>query len=299
MTQAFRRRTRGRAAANVPYLFLAPAAVLALSIIVVPAFGGLYFSFTDWRGFGPFEWVGLDNYVRVFENERSANALRNTLVLAVAVVLAQNVLGLLLALALYTPFRGRNVLRVIFFLPVVVSPVIIGYLWQFIYGFNGPINQFLRAVGLDGLVRPWLGEPQTALWAVAIAVVWQLTGSAMVIYLAGLEGISQDVLAAASMDGAGAFKRLIHIRLPLLAPAITINLALSLITGFRIFDQIIAMTGGGPGYATETIATAIYRESVVYGEFAAGLALSIILAISVAVFSAFQVWITRRSEEVH
>lgn len=299
MQAVARQRSRGRASTSVPYSFLIPAAALAMTIIVLPAIGGLYFSFTDWRGFGPFEWVGFDNYLRVFENERSANALRNTLVLAVVVVLAQNVLGLILALALFQPFRGRNLLRVLFFLPVVMSPVIIGYLWQFIYGFNGPINQILRAVGLEEWARPWLGDPQTALWAVAVAIVWQLTGSAMVIYLAGLEGISQDVLAAASMDGAGAWQRLVHIRLPLLAPAITINLALSLITGFRIFDQIIAMTGGGPGYATETIATTIYKESVVFGEFAAGLALSIILAVCVAVFSAIQVWMTRRTEEVN
>jgi raffinose/stachyose/melibiose transport system permease protein len=284
--------------ATVPFWFLLPSLGVFVLILLLPALGGFVFSFSDWKGYGDFDWVGLDNYVGVFENRGSQASLRNTLVLALVVVAGQNLLGLALALALSHKFPGRNLLRTLFFLPAVVSPVIIGYLWQFVYSYDGPINSSFRALGVEGWARTWLGDPATALWAVAVAVVWQLTGSAMVIYLAGLEAVDGEILDAASVDGAGDFKRTWYIRLPLLAPAITINLALSIITGLRIFDQIIAMTGGGPGYATETIATTIYRQSVVFGQFASGLALSIILAISVAVFSAIQVIVTRRLELV-
>ena len=280
----------------VPPAFLVPAIVLAVAFIVIPSIGGLALSFTDYVGFGSASWVGLDNYIAILSDDQARASLGNTFAMAALVVLGQNLFGLGLALALERAFPGRDLLRVIFLLPAILSPVIIGFLWQYLYAPEGAINTALHAVGLGSLATPWLGNPATALGAVALASVWQLTGYAMVIYVAGLHGVSADVLAAASLDGAGAWQRLIHIKLPLLAPAITINVALSLIGGLRLFDQILAMTGGGPGYATETLATVIYKEGFVYGNVGYSLALSIVLACFVAVFAGIQVSFTRKAE---
>lgn len=295
MTAQFTSRGRRRVR-QVPFGFLLPAITAFVLLVVAPAVGGFVMSFTDYRGIEASSWVGLDNYAAIISDSRVIASLGNTLLLALLVVIGQNLLGLGLALALEKPFPGRDALRVLFLLPAILSPVIIGFLWQYIYSPNGALNVALEAIGLHAVTTAWLGNPATALAAVAFATVWQLTGYAMVIYVAGLQGVSEDVVAASAIDGANAWQRLVYVRLPLIGPAITINLALSVITGLRLFDQILAMTGGGPGYATETLSTVIYKEGFVYNNLSYSLALSIVLGVLVAGFAAFQVWFTRRGE---
>ena len=289
-------RRPGAPSGSVPWVFLVPAVVIFVALVILPALGGAVLSFSDLSLLGTPSFVGFDNYAKVFSDEQALASLGNTFLLAAIVVIGQNVLGLALALALEAAFPGRNFLRVLFLLPAILSPVIIGYLWQYLYSPTGAINQFLETIGLGQLATPWLGNPSTALIAVAIATVWQLTGYAMVIYVAGLNGVSEEVLAAAQLDGANAWQRLIHIKLPLIAPAITINAALSLIGGLRLFDQVLAMTSGGPGYATETLATVIYKEGFTYGHLGYSLSLSIVLGLFVAVLASVQVILTRRAE---
>jgi raffinose/stachyose/melibiose transport system permease protein len=290
------RRLSGAPSGSVPHLFLAPAILLFVVLVLLPAAGGVVLSFTDLSLLGAPDFVGWDNYTRIATDQQAIASLGNTFLLAGIVVLGQNLLGLALALALEAAFPGRNFLRVLFLLPAILSPVIIGYLWQYLYSPTGGVNQLLEAVGLGQFATSWLGDPSTALVAVAIATIWQLTGYAMVIYVAGLHGVSEDVLAAAQLDGANSWQRLIHIKLPLIAPAITINLALSLIGGLRLFDQILAMTSGGPGYATETLATVIYKVGFTYGELGYSMALAIVLGLFVAVLATVQVVLTRRAE---
>jgi raffinose/stachyose/melibiose transport system permease protein len=287
-----------RGSGGVSVAFVAPALVALALVVVAPSIAGAVLTFTDYSGFGQFQWIGLDNYRRFFSDPQSTQAIVNTVLLAVAVVLGQNICGLALALGLERRFTGRSVLRVLFLMPAILSPVIISYLWQYIYAPTGALNVALGSVGLTDLQRSWLGDSQTALWAVAVAVVWQHTGYAMVIYLAGLHGVPRELTEASWLDGANAWQQFTRIKLPLLAPAVTINLVLSLITGLRLFDQIIAMTGGGPGYATETIATAIYERGFGSGELAYGLTMSIMLAAAIAVISAVQVRVLRRREEL-
>lgn len=290
------RRRTGAPAGSVPAIFLVPALLLFFVVVLLPSGGGAVLSFTDLSTLGTPAFVGWENYARIAADEQAIASLGNTFLLAAIVVVGQNVLGLGLALALEAAFPGRNFLRVLFLLPAILSPVIIGYLWQYLYSPTGAINQTLEAIGLGQFATPWLGNPTTALAAVAIATIWQLTGYAMVIYVAGLHGISEDVLAAAQLDGANAWQRLVHIKLPLIAPAITINVALSLIGGLRLFDQILAMTSGGPGYATETLATVIYKVGFVYGDLGYSMALAIVLGLFVAVLASVQVFFTRRAE---
>lgn len=291
-----RRLTRRRAHAGAPWLFAAPALVAFAAIIVLPSLAALAYSFTDWSGLGAAHWVGLDNYSKTLSDDQASGSLRNTLTLTVVVVVAQNVLGLLLALALQQRFRGRNLLRIIFFAPVILSPVIIGYLWQYIYAPDGGLNRVLETLHLSALQATWLGDPGIALWAVAATVVWQFAGYAMIIYSAGLEGVPAELKEAAALDGAGRLQIFRDVTLPLLVPAITINVALSLITGLKLFDQVLAMTGGGPGFSTETLSTVIYKQGFVNGHLGYSAALAVELSVAVALLTTVQVLVLRRRE---
>src|SRR3954451_6226632 len=159
---------------------------------------------------------------------------------------------------------------------------------------KGALKLVLETVGLGGLHHAWLGDAGTALGAIAVVVIWQYTGNTMVIYLAGLLGIPEELSEASALDGANAWQRIFHIKFPLLAPAFTINLVLSTITALRLFDQVIAMTGGGPGYATETIASVIYKRGFASGEYGYGLAMAILLSLGIAVLSSIQTLVLRR-----
>lgn len=276
--------------------FALPAIAVLAVFVVVPAIAGAALSFTDYRGFGSFEWIGFDNYTRLFTDAQALSAISNTVVLAVTVVIGQNLLGLVLALALEAPLRGRRVMQVLFLMPVIISPVIISYLWQYIFAPDGALNVVLRAVGLADAAQPWLGQPSTALWAIAVVVIWQYSGNAMVIYLAGLLNVPAELSEAASLDGASTWQRITRIKIPLIAPAITINLVLTTITGLRLFDQILAMTNGGPGYATETIATVIYKRGFSGGEFGYALAMAIALTVGIAALTIVQTILLRRKE---
>jgi raffinose/stachyose/melibiose transport system permease protein len=281
---------------SVSIWFVVPAILILVTFVVIPAIAGVALSFTDYKGYGAFQWTGIDNYVRLFGDNQAISAIGNTVVLAVTVVIGQNLLGLVLALALEAPLRGRRVLQVLFLMPVIISPVIISYLWQYIFAPDGALNVVLRAIGLGEVAQPWLGQPTTALWAIAVVVIWQYTGNAMVIYLAGLLNVPIELSEASSLDGANLWQRITRIKLPLMVPAITINVVLTTITGLRLFDQILAMTNGGPGYATDTIATVIYKRGFSGGEFGYALAMAIVLTIGIASLTVIQTIVLRRRE---
>lgn len=277
-------------------VFVIPAVVAATGIVVLPALASLFFSFTNYDGFNPTHWVGLKNFQTALTDPQTRSSIVNTIKLAVFVLILQNVVGLGLALALERKFVGRTVLKVCFFLPVIISSVVVGYLWQYIYSPDGVLNQFLRLVHLGSVGRPWLGDPQAALWAIGVVAVWQLSGYAMVIYAAGLQNVQSELLEAAALDGANSWQRLRYVKLPALAPALTINIALSLITCLRLFDQVVSMTNGGPGYSTETVATVIYKQAFIQGRYALSAALSVILGVIVFVVVGAQVMASRRAE---
>lgn len=280
----------------MPWIFLAPAAVAYLLVMVAPTIATAVLSFTDFTGLRDnLHWVGLDHYRETLHDPQASGSLRNTLVLTGVSVVVQNLLGLGLAVALHKPFPGRTLLRIVFFAPVVLSPVVIGYLWQYVYSPNGGINRVFEAAGLESLQQVWLGDPELALWAIAVVMVWQSVGFTMIIFAAGLESVPEELGEAAQIDGASPWRRFRDVTLPLLAPAITINVALSLINGLRTFDQVLAMTGGGPGYATETVSTVIYKQFA-NGEYAYSTALAVELTIAIVAFSALQVLVLRRRE---
>lgn len=265
-----------------------PGITLVIAIHYVATAAGGFYAFTDWSGLGSFEWVGFANFVEIFSDPTKIGALGNTLFLAFASVILTNVMGLAIALGLNRVLKTRYVLRVLFFMPVVLSPLAVSYIWKFIFDFNGPFNGFLSMIGLGDLVRPWLADPTWAIWVVLVVIAWQNTGFSMVIYMAGLAAVPVDIEEAAAIDGANLWQRFWHVTLPSIRPAVAIATTLGLVNGLRIFDQIMALTGGGPAGATETLATEVYKQSFALGNFGYGAALALLLTIIILVFAVIQ-----------
>ncbi|MGW1030029.1 carbohydrate ABC transporter permease [Streptomyces sp. NPDC002577] len=286
-----------RARTAPPWWFALPALLLFAFVVLVPSARGVYYAFTDWDGLDPdFSFVGLDNFSAMFRDSDAVQAIGHTLLIAVSITVVQNAVGLLLALGVNTAIKSRNVLRVFLFAPAVITPIVTAYLWRNLLGPDGAINNLLGAVGLDGRQQDWLGSPRLALWAVVGVIVWQFAGYSMVIFLAGLQSVPREIHEAAAIDGAGSIRRFWSVTRPLLAPAFTINLMLSIIGGIKLFDQVYALTGGGPGHATDTLSTLIYKDAFTLGEFGYSIALAVVLTIIVAVVSTGQYVVLSRNE---
>jgi raffinose/stachyose/melibiose transport system permease protein len=280
-----------------PWWFAVPALLLFAFVVLVPSARGVYYAFTDWDGLSPdFAFVGVGNFVEMASDPAARQALGQTLVIAVAITVIQNGIGLLLALGVNSAIKSRTVLRVFLFAPAVVTPIVTAYLWRNLLGPDGAVNSLLATVGLESWRQDWLGDPDLALWAVVGVVVWQFAGYSMVIFLAGLQSVPKELYEAAAIDGAGPVRRFWSVVRPLLAPALTVNLMLSIIGGIKLFDQVYALTGGGPGHATDTLSTLIYKDAFTLGEFGYSTALAVVLTIVVAVFSTGQYLVLSRNE---
>ncbi|MCE0537480.1 sugar ABC transporter permease [Kineosporia rhizophila] len=292
---------RGRRSQSAPpWWFAAPALLLFAFVVLIPSARGVYYAFTDWDGLSPdFAWVGLGNFGDMLDDPDALASIRHTLIIAVAITVIQNGLGLLLALGVNSAIKSRNVLRVLLFAPAVITPIVTAYLWRNLLGPEGAVNALFGALGLESLQKNWLGDPDLALWSVVAVIVWQFAGYSMVIFVAGLQSIPREVQEAAAIDGAGSVRRFWYVTRPLLAPAITINLMLSIIGGIKLFDQVWALTGGGPGHATDTLSTLIYKDAFTLGEFGYSIALAVVLTVIVAVISAGQyAFLSRREADL-
>lgn len=266
--------------------------------MIVPSFQGVKFAFTDWSGFTQgYNWAGLTQFRRVLADSDTRGALSHTFVIAIGVTIFQNLVGLLLALGLFSKVKSRNLLRTLFFAPAVVAPVATAYLWQYMYAPTGPINSLFETLGLQSFIRDWLGDPSIVLNSIIVVVIWQFAGYSMVIYLAGLEGVPKELIEAAEIDGANYLHRFWFVVRPFLYPAITVTLMLSIVGGFKLFDQVFILTGGGPGQASQTISTLMYRNAFLFGEFAYSTALAVLLTIFVSIFSAIQYFLISRIDK--
>jgi raffinose/stachyose/melibiose transport system permease protein len=268
-----------------------PAVSMVLGVHYIATAIGASYAFTDWTGIGDFHYVGLDNFRRIWDDPNLIGSLKHTLFLAFGFLIGTNVFGLLLALALNRTVRSRYILRVLFFMPVVLSPLAVAYVWKFIFEFDGPLNTIIGWFGMEPKI--WLADPKLALWSVLVVMVWQTTGLCMVIYLAGLATVSPDIEEAAALDGAGHWGRFWHITFPGIRPAFAIASTLMLVQGLRVFDQVMALTGGGPNGATETLATAVYKQTFALSNFGFGAALALMLTLIMLVFSVLQTQATK------
>jgi raffinose/stachyose/melibiose transport system permease protein len=293
------RRRRHYGVEKVPWFFLAPALFLYIFIVLYPAGSGVVYAFTDWDGWTlRASFVGLANFNRLFQDPQALAALEHVLMLATVITLVQTAVGLALALGVNAQLKTRHALRVIFFAPVVFVPLVVAYIWQYLLTPDGPINAILGGVGLSGLEQTWLGDPNLALWSIALISIWQNVGFSMTIFIAGLQGVPAELIEAANLDGAGPWRRLWAVTFPLLAPATTINVVLTLMGSLKLFDQVYGTTGGGPGYATETLATFLFKEGFLNSHYGYGSAIGLAMTALVFVISLVVVTILRRYEEV-
>ncbi|MFB9277821.1 carbohydrate ABC transporter permease [Cohnella cellulosilytica] len=278
--------------------FILPAFLLYSLFVMTPTLSSIYLSFTSWDGISEnIRYIGWDNFKEIGESPRVHNALKNTILVAIALVLLENVVALALAILVDQVRWFRNLFRSIFYFPVLMSGIIMGFIWMIILNYNfGVVNQLLDAVGLSSLKTDWLGNPDFALLSIILSTVWKSAGYYMIIYLAGLQGIPQELLEAASIDGAGKWKQFRHVTFPLLAGATTVCVMLSMINSLKLFDQIAVMTNGGPGFATETLTYIIYRVAFGEGRQGFGTALAMVLFALILIISLVQIRLLRKRE---
>lgn len=281
------------------FLFLLPALVIYCAFLIYPVLDSLVISLTNWDGLSPNRtFVGLANYQRVFQDPGAVLSLKNNAIWTLVMVVVPTLLGLLLALGLNARLPGRNLFRSLFYMPGVLPLVAIAAIWAWMYDPNlGLINTGLKAIGLEGLAQQWLGNPRTALLSVLVAAIWQGVGFPMVLYLAGLQGIPPEQHEAARVDGATPWQQFWYVTLPGLSTTHIIVITLAVINSFNAFDLIYAMTYGGPGQATQVLASWMYFQTFQYFKAGYGSAIAWVIAlISLAVSIPYLRTITRRDD---
>lgn len=251
------------------YILVGPAMILLLAFVFVPIIIGIYISFHRWDGFNEMSFVGLKNYKDIlFNDDLFRKSFKNTIIFVIFAVVGKNIIGLILAMLANLKIKGITFFRTSLFIPVTISFVVVGLLWSWIYNPNfGLLAAMFKAVGLESWARPWLGDAKTALWAIIAVDIWKWMGFHMVLFLAGLQTISEELYEAARVDGAHAWQRFRHITLPLIAPITFISVLLSLSGAFvNNFDLVYVMTGGGPNHATEVVMTQMVAEAFRFGK---------------------------------
>ncbi len=267
-----------------PNWFLLPGFVIFFVMFIIPSVSSLWYSMTDWNlNRTTISFIGFGNFKELFASPKLRATIGNTLVYAFSCTLIRNFLGLMLALLLNMQIRGKNIYRTIIFLPYVIAPIVIGYLFTSILNpDNGMLNVALRSIGLGFMQQDWLNNPSIALFSTIMVDVWRTTGFSMVIYLAGLQIIPQELIESAAIDGANSWWKFKNVTLPLLAPSITINMVLALIGTMKVFVMILVLTNGGPGYSTEVMNTFIYSEFSL-GRYGVGTAANVLLSLLIVV----------------
>ncbi|HEY0530550.1 MAG TPA: sugar ABC transporter permease [Actinoplanes sp.] len=298
--------TRRRSIRRRPigYLFVAPIVLFFVVFVGYPFLRSFYLSLTSWSGLGSARFVGVRNFQVMADDPVFWKVLGNTFLFTGVTTVLQTVLPLLLAVLLNRGWRAGVLFRTLIFIPAVISLVVTGVLWQLIYEPNfGTFNEILRGVGLGGLAHPWLADPHTVLPALMVVSLWQSLGLFTLIYLAGLQGINPSLYEAASIDGASPSQQFRSVTVPMLRTVTGVVVILNLINGFKTFDMIYVMTGGGPNRASEVLGTYLY--GLAFGSTAGAVpALGYATAISMVIFvlclaaTLIQLRISRRSADV-
>jgi len=265
--------------------FIVPAVVIYAAFIIYPLLDGLHLSFTNSGGFSNYQYVGTANYAELIADPLVWTAVRNTILYAFIVLSLQSTFGLMIARAIYNRPRIRRAISFLVLLPALVSPVLAAFVFSYIYTPNGLLNTFLADVGLGGLAQVWLGNPSTALTAVAFVNIWMFSGYSAVIFLAGYLGMPAELIDAAQIDGAKGWQRFRLVEWPLLAPALTVNTTLTLIGSLRAFELPLVLTNGSPVNSTTTLALLIYQDIFAANQFAYGITIAVLLLVVITVLS--------------
>ncbi|MBU4213733.1 MAG: sugar ABC transporter permease [Actinobacteria bacterium] len=286
-------RRRRRRQWPVILAFLAPSAIPLVLFVYLPMVRAAWISLHKWNLISPMQWVGLKNYTDLIADPDTADVFWHTVQYVLGYLPLVMVGGLALALALNQPLKGRNLLRGVYFLPVITSWIAVALVWRWLLNPSvGVVNQVLGAIGIDG--PGWWADPAWAMPSVIVASAWKDLGFVMVILLAGLQTIPEDVVEAAVLDGAGAWRRLWSITIPLLSPSIFFVVVISLINGFQVFDQVYAMTAGGPAGSSQVVVQQVYDLTFHYAKAGQGAALSWMLFVVILAITVVQMWGQRR-----
>lgn len=277
----------------MPFLFLIPAFLLYAVFFVYPFLYTFLLSFQQWSMISPERtFVGLSNYAALIHDEVFWKSLRNTFFYLLMTIPASMGIGLGLALLIENLRRGRTMYRFIFYLPVVSSIAVIAIIWSMMYDYqSGIINKLLALFGVDGL--NWLSDSSTALWAVAIVGIWKSFGYEMLLYISGLKAIDKGLYEAAAIDGAGRWRRLVHLTLPLLSPITLFIIIMSVISSFQNFALIKIMTNGGPNNSSNVLVYQLYQEAFQFFSIGKAAAISMILFVIVLLITATHLRLSR------
>lgn len=282
------------------YLFFLPGLLLYSVFFLYPTVSALFYSFTNWDGFSDaFQFVGIDNYQRAFTADSIfRKTIGNNLKFMFVVVIFQTLVALAFALIMLKNTKTTIFLRALYFFPTILSSVSVAFIWAFIYDPSlGILNRGLSTIGLDFLAQNWLGNANIAIYSLAITQVWFHAGQMLIIFVAGLQAIPQEMYEVAKIEGANKWQTFRQVTWPLLAPSATIVVAYTTIQSFKAFDLVFAMTGGGPNYSTEIIATYIYGVAFEGYQFGYASAISVIFMIIIA-FITFLQFKALRSDRV-
>jgi ABC-type sugar transport systems, permease components len=277
--------------ASIPIrlLFTGPTLLIFMTVVIVPFFYGIYLTFTNWDGISTtYDMVGFANYETVWNDATFWKSFIMTLKYVLVSVILINIVAFSLAYVL-TRRKKSNLFRTGFFLPNLVGGIVLGFVWQFIF------NHVLAGVGIP-LLQGWLADPQKALWALVTVTVWQYAGYMMVIYIAGLMNVPNDILEASSLDGAIGWKRLKSIVLPLMVPSFSVCIFLSLQRSFLVYDVNLSLTGGGPFKSTELVSMYIYNKAFLARDYGVGQAEAFVLFLMVTAITLVQVYFSKKME---
>lgn len=276
-------------------LITIPILVLFFLFNTLPLIKGFLYSFTNFKGYGSYEWVGLRNYADLFGDARVGKSYLFTFKYAVVCTIIVNVFSLILALGLNSRIKGKSALRGIYFLPNVLGGLVVGYIFSFIFTYILPAIG--SAIGSDFLSRNMLSGTKTAWFAIVIVGAWQSIAMNTIIYISGLQTVPEDVYEAGSLDGATGWKKFKHLTFPLIIPFFSINMVLCMKNFLMVFDQIMALTKGGPAQSTESISYLIYQNGMSGGQFGFQSANAFIFFVVIVVISVFQLTVTGKKEE--
>ena len=262
------------------YFFLLPAAVIYLSVIVAPVCYSFFISLFKWNGIGEKQFVGLSNYINLFKGDKIFHtAIINNLIWIVLTIFVTMTIALLFAVILSKQFRGRTFFRGFFYFPCVIAPIAVAIIWRWIYNPNiGFINEFFKALGIN-FTQGWISDPNVSLYAVFAAALWQAIGQPMILFLAGLQAISPDVLEAATIDGANGIEQFFLIKVPLLKDTFVIVIATLIVAAMKVYDVVQGLTDGGPNNATQMLSTYMYSQVFQYNNVGYGTAVACIMVL--------------------
>lgn len=277
-------------------LLFVPGLLIYCIFMLIPISMSVYYSFTNWDGLSThYEFIGLENFINALSDEGFRRAMGITLFITVVGTLTVNGLGIFFAVLLNKPGKLTNFYRSVFFFPLLLSAVVVGFLWKAILNYNGILNSLLEKIGLEKLEV--FGTPDNAILTITLIIIWQSLGGVIVLYIAGLQGIPKDLYEAARIDGASKLQEFRNVTFPMLAPSVTMCMIFMFTTLAREYDRIAVLTNGGPGGATETAAFTVVRLGINTNRFSYAAGLAVIMLILIGLLSIGLTLYLRKREE--